>query len=112
MQEIPALVQGDLELLDPLSLRVAHLATRLPLEQLVLLVGQLVDALDQILVLHVPSIGFGPFHYPTSCSEPPPVPAGRRRYTGPTVDVPEEGIPVQRETGTFTVKSGLAEMLK
>ena len=27
-------------------------------------------------------------------------------------DLPQEAIPVQRETGTFTVKSGLAEMLK
>src|SRR2546425_13374580 len=52
VQEIPALVEGDLESLQSLPILWTGLATGLFLEQRVFLVGQLVDASDQILIVH------------------------------------------------------------
>src|SRR6187397_2382175 len=65
MQEIPGLIQHDLELLGALSLGVAGLAAGLALPQIVLLGGQPIDLLDHGLVVHV-------F---------PPSPRGKPRYT-------------------------------
>src|SRR5436190_12748199 len=51
-QQVPGLVEGDLEAAQPLPLRRARLAPRLLLEQLVLLARQLVDPVERALVLH------------------------------------------------------------
>src|SRR5262245_52494973 len=59
MQQVPALVQGDLELLQPLPVGLARVASGLGLPQGVLGVRQLVDALDDLLVVHVSSVVLG-----------------------------------------------------
>jgi hypothetical protein len=55
MEEVPALVEGDLQALQAGTLSLADLPAGLLLEELVLLVGQLVDAVDDPLVLHTAS---------------------------------------------------------
>src|SRR5439155_6625471 len=52
VQEIPALVQRDLEPLHPFPVRLRCLPLRLLLEQGVLFVRQLVDAFDDVLIFH------------------------------------------------------------
>jgi hypothetical protein len=52
MQKVPALVQPNLEELQALALLIAGLAVGLLLEQLMLLVRQLVDAVEHLFVLH------------------------------------------------------------
>ena len=55
VQEVPTLIEGDLELLEALAFGLVGLAARLRLPELVLLVRQLVDPLDDLLVVHVGS---------------------------------------------------------
>jgi hypothetical protein len=52
MKEIPALIQTDLQPLQPLSLSLAQLAAGFLLPQFVLLVGELIDPVDHLFVLH------------------------------------------------------------
>src|SRR5439155_6926367 len=52
VEQVPALVQGDLDPFEPLPLRLGHLAAGLPAEELVLLVGEVVDPVDDGLILH------------------------------------------------------------
>src|SRR6266516_2970627 len=52
MEEVPALVEADLEATQPLLVRLGCLASRLLLEELVLLARQLVDPLDDFLIVH------------------------------------------------------------
>src|SRR5262249_2234560 len=51
-QQVPALVQGDLDPLEPRAIGVGHLAARFSLEQLVLLARELVDPPENVLVVH------------------------------------------------------------
>jgi hypothetical protein len=53
MEQIPTLVEGHPELLEPLTLRLGGLAVRLLLPEPVLLVGDLVDASEHLIVVHV-----------------------------------------------------------
>src|SRR3954466_13833682 len=65
VQQVPALVQAHPELLEPITVLVRRLATRLLLEQRVLLVRELVDPCDHVFVFHAtPSSLSGP-HRPT-----------------------------------------------
>src|SRR3954466_11423225 len=52
VQQVPALVETHPELLQAITVLVRRLAARLPLEQRVLLVRELVDPCDDVLVLH------------------------------------------------------------
>jgi hypothetical protein len=56
-QQVPALVQGDLESAQSLPVGVGHLPVRFALEQLVLLACQLVDSAQHLFVVHKPSCG-------------------------------------------------------
>jgi hypothetical protein len=55
VEEVPALVEGDLELHQALPFGLARLAARFGLPELMLLVRKLVDPLDDLLVVRVGS---------------------------------------------------------
>ena len=63
MEEIPTLVETDLEALESLVVRLGRLPSRLLPEQLVLLVRQLVDPLDDLLVVHDSHLPFPRFSH-------------------------------------------------
>ena len=52
MQEVPALIERDLQIVQAFSIRGARLAAGFPLKQLVLLRRELVDPAEDVLVLH------------------------------------------------------------
>jgi hypothetical protein len=52
MKEVPTLVEADLETLQTLPVSLGSLPSRLLREQLVLLVGKLIDLRDDLLVVH------------------------------------------------------------
>ena len=52
MEEVPALVEADLEAPQSLLVFLGCLASRLLLEELVLLTRQLIDPLDDLLIVH------------------------------------------------------------
>src|SRR6266508_5677829 len=54
VQQVPALVEGDLDLLQPLAVGLGGLPAPLPLEQFVLELREFVDAVDHVRVVHVP----------------------------------------------------------
>src|SRR5690348_9428221 len=51
-QQIPALVEGDADRSQPLTVRFGCLRVRLALEQLVFFAGELVDLLENLCVIH------------------------------------------------------------
>ncbi len=69
MQQIPALVQADLQILQPIPVRVGRLAECLPLEQLVFLVRQLVDRAQNVLVGHACLPRYPCLHATTRCPQ-------------------------------------------
>jgi methylated-DNA-protein-cysteine methyltransferase related protein len=94
VEQIPALVQADPEPLEPVSLVFAELPVRLFLEELVFLVGQLVDPSDDILVFHSSSRlspSDGPIH--GSWGRHPSSTANLRRR--PILPSPQRIIPVR-----------------
>lgn len=52
VQKVPALVEPCLKPFQPISLCLAQLAARSPLPQFVFLIGEFVDPIDDLFVLH------------------------------------------------------------
>ena len=52
MEQVPALVEGDAELPEPLPVGVGRLAASLTFPEFVLLVRDLVDTREHLLVVH------------------------------------------------------------
>ncbi len=55
-EQVPALVQRDLEPPEPLTVSVGHLPVRFTLEQLVLLACKLVDPAEDLVIVHNASL--------------------------------------------------------